>query len=75
MMRETNDNLQHQKGAGDGREGEMMIDIISFIILIVSAIIGNVVIKKIDHKKSMIYLIWSIFICFLGCVLLYFRLM
>jgi apolipoprotein N-acyltransferase len=53
----------------------MMIDIISFIILIVSAIIGNVVIKKIDHKKSMIYLIWSIFICFLGCVLLYFRLM
>lgn len=75
-MREINNNLQHQKGAGDGGGGgEMMIDIISFIILIVSAIIGNVVIKKINHEKSMIYLIWSIFICFLGCVLLYFRLM
>ena len=51
-----------------------MVDIVFFIILIVSAIIGNAVIKKIDHEKSMIYHIWSIFICLLGCVLLYFRL-
>ena len=59
----------------NGRKGEVMLDIIFFIILIVSAIIGNVVIKKIDHEKSMIYLTWSIFICLLGCALLYFRLM
>lgn len=53
----------------------MNADVMFFVILVVLGIVGNIVMKKIDPESSKAYLLWSIFICFLGGILLYSRLM